>query len=78
MTDARAEFLRPDEFEIGKMLPAGTEIYGVLYEDSSVVGWRSDREKVVAQIGVLRRFGLSPVALIRLRMKFDDLIEDSE
>lgn len=54
-------------------LPPGTEIYGIVYADCSVGGWNADRLVVRKMIRNLRDAGLTPMILIRLRMRTESL-----
>jgi hypothetical protein len=50
-----------------KLVPPGTLIFGMMFEDATCGSWNLDRGEVEAAIADCRDIGLRPVALIRLR-----------
>lgn len=51
----------------------GSEIYGMVYSDATTGGWHRQRHAVVDMIRNCKALGLSPVGLLRLRMKHEML-----
>lgn len=56
----------------------GTEIYAIAYSDCSVGGWGRDRDEVAKAIPRLREIGLTPMLLVRLRMRTETLQADAK
>lgn len=54
-------------------LPPGTEIYAIAYSDASVGNWHRDRDTVAIAVTRLREIGLTPMGLVRLRMRTETL-----
>lgn len=57
-----------------RILPPGTDIFGILYSDASCGHWQPTRDAAATIIPDLRRVGLNPVGLICLRMKSEMLV----